>query len=842
MSLFRKNNAEKPVKGEWVAVFETDGRILREAGPGTFAGRTLVVGRARDCDWCTAGVDGTLSSRHAELFLRRGRLCIRDLGSRNGLYFRGERIKEHRFAPGDAVLLGSCKISVEAARASAAAGGMEFHRLEWLNGPDAGNAVDLRADAGAEIGIGSDPVCAIRCFDTLVSRHHASLSLKKDGSCWIRDAGSRNGTTVNGIQLAKDKERMLRDGDVVGVAHLEFRFLDKDAVHVNARVGRKLLVAAATVAVATALFSVWNATRTDAGRLLARSLRAAETWTPDQEDFSEAFDWLERAAEARQADVYRASIKERHQQLVAWTNTIVAWKAVRADLARGRWKSARGRFNRLSSWNWNASTAPAARRESETAQTLVNAFLDARDDLSGSDWTATGAAETKRFEADIDRLSAALADAPDPAKRKWAAPVVGESEALLAEFRIETNELALVAASLAPLVPTAAADPAPDAAAAALSRLDALIAENDRRRRIRLEETVSFGGGKPAPRPQPFFSTAVAACAAAAKQPLAGLAGAEAVVARNIRLVAEGRFDSVRKNLPFPDRVVTDSRSEFLHYREWLETKNGLLCGETVLGEWKARLAALVRRGFDPGTGDVPAAFKALRDPGFAAGILEFVPAGSPDPFVSADAPVCAYDRFAGARAMTAFLGALRHKRGFSQAADVYDNFGRPPAKCPWRTVLQDVRAGLSTLRGFDRFANGGGSVLVRAVRDAEVPGGVNKCREAARFAAAELQRTEDWFESFADRCAESGRKRDALLGAAVSLLVAGSPSENDARALGAAYSELQEEMWNVSGEMDEGRLDYQTGWRTILRTVLPSDDKAWTDSLRGLSPEGGNP
>lgn len=844
LPFFRKKPAgpaakRPPKRGAWTAVFETAGRILYEAGPDSFAGRTIVVGRNRGCDWCTAGIDETLSSRHAELTVRRGALVIRDLDSRNGLYFRGERIKEHRFAPGDTVLLGSCKITVEAVRASDTADGPSFHRLERLNGPDAGAVIELGKDGAAEIAIGSDPGCEIHCFDTLVSHRHAVLSFKKDGSCWLRDAGSRNGTTVNGTALAKDKERMLRDGDIVGIAHLEFRFLDKDVVHVRAGVGRKLLVAAATVAVAVMGFSLWNAVRTGSGYLLSKSLRAAESWSTDQTDFSAAFEILAQATTARDADLYQRAIRDRYDQLSAWTNTIVTWRAVRADLSRGKWRTARQRFNNLSSWTWNATDAPVAHREAEAVQKLVGAFLDCREHLTSTDWSVSGVDEIRRFSADADRLDASLADAPDPNRRKWIAPVVSEARALLEEFRIETNELSLVSASLEPLVPTAAADPAPDAARRAAAALDDMLAANAERGRRRRNETVAFGGGTPLPRPVPFFSKAVEVCASAARQPLDGFASAELDIENNIRLIAEAKWTSVRTELKLPTRSVTDARTEFMRYREFLERKNAALCGETVLGEWKNRLESLRRHGFDFESGAVPAVFSELDDATLPDRILSFVPAGIAGFDGSSTAPVCDYDRFAGVQATTKYLQELKRGRSQSLAAAEYDKFGvGQTSKRPWRTTLQALREELRMLRSFNSFASESDHPLVRLVRQSDVSG--NRCREAAVFVAGRIRRVENWKESFVDRCLDSDGERERILADVVDLLLERRPDDRKAKELGTRYGGLSDRVWDVSDAVNRGELDPSAGWGEIFRTALPSDEKPFVDALRWAAEQRG--
>lgn len=53
-----------------------------------------------------------------------------------------------------------------------------------------------------------------------VSKAHATF-VEREGSCWLRDLGSTNGTFVNGVRVS---EHRLRDGDVVQFGPVEFRF------------------------------------------------------------------------------------------------------------------------------------------------------------------------------------------------------------------------------------------------------------------------------------------------------------------------------------------------------------------------------------------------------------------------------------------------------------------------------------------------------------------------------------------------------------------------------------------------------------------------------------------
>jgi hypothetical protein len=53
--------------------------------------------------------------------------------------------------------------------------------------------------------------------DPGVSRRHASLFPRADGTVTVRDLGSANGTSVNGVDLPPNGERALSDGDALGV-------------------------------------------------------------------------------------------------------------------------------------------------------------------------------------------------------------------------------------------------------------------------------------------------------------------------------------------------------------------------------------------------------------------------------------------------------------------------------------------------------------------------------------------------------------------------------------------------------------------------------------------------
>ena len=91
-------------------------------------------------------------------------------------------------------------------------------RLVALSGPISGEVVPLN---GPQITLGRDPANLICLADRSLSRNHCSLAHEAAG--WvIRDAGSANGTFVNGIQI---REQLLREGDQIRAGESVFVFI-----------------------------------------------------------------------------------------------------------------------------------------------------------------------------------------------------------------------------------------------------------------------------------------------------------------------------------------------------------------------------------------------------------------------------------------------------------------------------------------------------------------------------------------------------------------------------------------------------------------------------------------
>ena len=85
--------------------------------------------------------------------------------------------------------------------------------LAVVSGPDAGKVLSLDASGPSRALLGQSPVCVLRLSDAKVSRRHASVSVMND-HIELRDLGSTNGTTVNGVLV---KEAILVGGEAIRV-------------------------------------------------------------------------------------------------------------------------------------------------------------------------------------------------------------------------------------------------------------------------------------------------------------------------------------------------------------------------------------------------------------------------------------------------------------------------------------------------------------------------------------------------------------------------------------------------------------------------------------------------
>lgn len=189
--------------------------------------KLLKVGRDASCDIVLHSEK--VSSLHAEItILGNGDILLEDKGSRNGTFLMNNPIK-----PGTAVTVRRGDM-------------IRFAdvELQWGLVPMPENNSNFKA----LFGIGTNFRNEIQVSGNTVSRFHATLKIGKDGKAYLQDH-SKNGTTVNGLKIAKNQNVRIRRKDAVvcgGVPVDLSKFIPAD-------VWKKVLVGVAAAAVLVGL-------------------------------------------------------------------------------------------------------------------------------------------------------------------------------------------------------------------------------------------------------------------------------------------------------------------------------------------------------------------------------------------------------------------------------------------------------------------------------------------------------------------------------------------------------------------------------------------------------------
>lgn len=74
-------------------------------------GKSVIAGRSTEADLVLA--DDAVSRKHARFYTARGRIWVRDLGSRNGTLVNGQRVEHHCLSKGDRLAIGSSLARIE---------------------------------------------------------------------------------------------------------------------------------------------------------------------------------------------------------------------------------------------------------------------------------------------------------------------------------------------------------------------------------------------------------------------------------------------------------------------------------------------------------------------------------------------------------------------------------------------------------------------------------------------------------------------------------------------------------------------------------------------------------
>ena len=105
--------------------------------------REIIVGRSSELDMVL--VEDMVSRKHAKISTSNGQIVIMDLGSTNGTFVNGEKIKKTRLKEGDRILIGTSilkvistdaknQVSAEAARQNLEAVGKADNKGSSMSG------------------------------------------------------------------------------------------------------------------------------------------------------------------------------------------------------------------------------------------------------------------------------------------------------------------------------------------------------------------------------------------------------------------------------------------------------------------------------------------------------------------------------------------------------------------------------------------------------------------------------------------------------------------------------------------------------------------------------------
>lgn len=416
------------------------------------ASDTITIGRSADCTWVIPKEDNVASGHHAVILMRKGHLCLRDTGSRNGIFYKARKIQEKNLVPDDQFSIGNCTLYVEKLKASSAA----RHELVYLNTDKKGQTVRLD---NPKMVVGSAPGCDLVIDEQLVSQRHVEFNSKADG-CWLHDLGSKNGTFVNGTKLSSSTERLLVDDDVISISFVDFKFVDGTIEHSKIRIWYSLGIVAATIFIVLALNWLWMGIKSSSDTYLNYARREAAA-----ERFNQAHEFLKESRSRRGAEANEIAYNELDQSIAIWEKIFANWGKAKSALNSGNWIESSHILGMITDadpnvWGWNDTTAPEMRKEAFTVKKLLDAYLQAETSMR-DDRNQKNLADLKQSVKIIGEIEKRFSQKPPAYLKKLLAnsailrKQIGDNllyleklEAILARIESESDNLAMVLSDL----------------------------------------------------------------------------------------------------------------------------------------------------------------------------------------------------------------------------------------------------------------------------------------------------------------------------------------------------------------------------------------------------------
>ncbi|MDO5357056.1 MAG: FHA domain-containing protein [Conchiformibius sp.] len=178
-------------------------------------GKILSLGRAAENDAVFASPH--ISNRHAKVWYDGQNVYVEDTGSTNGTLINGRRINgREQLAQGDTLQL------TENPQLAAFRVEMPVNVQAVLRSV-AGGLPEIRLSVGQAVTLGRAADNTVCIGHRLVSGHHCRLILQPDGSVWVEDAGSTNGTFIDSLDRRISREQ-LHAGQTLYLADTETAF------------------------------------------------------------------------------------------------------------------------------------------------------------------------------------------------------------------------------------------------------------------------------------------------------------------------------------------------------------------------------------------------------------------------------------------------------------------------------------------------------------------------------------------------------------------------------------------------------------------------------------------
>ena len=197
---------------------------------------------------------GAVSRQHATIYIDHGSVFVVDHQSANGVYINGERVQgTSQLNPEDLLRVGSFQLMIEEMVEVSDRGGYQtavvhpnqaHGKLMITSGAHAGKEFLLFEPISV---VGRTQENEVTISDISVSRRHALIDRKDDGSYIISDQGSSNGTFVRGKRLRNGVRAF--HGDKVRFGKIECLLVDPSGKVNHSSSSWKIYVVAGVLAV-----------------------------------------------------------------------------------------------------------------------------------------------------------------------------------------------------------------------------------------------------------------------------------------------------------------------------------------------------------------------------------------------------------------------------------------------------------------------------------------------------------------------------------------------------------------------------------------------------------------